>query len=74
MTIHVIQWLKNLVKLLPTVSWKAGYMPNKFVPLKKDAGKQDISQDISVGFCWLHLTRCYKRRCQHRISWIPSRS
>lgn len=50
MTIHVIQWQKNLVKLLPTVTWKAGYMPNKFVPLEKDAGKQDISH-----VCWFLL-------------------
>lgn len=43
MTIHVMQWQKNVVKLLPTVTWEVDYVPNKFVALEKDAGKQDIS-------------------------------
>lgn len=43
MTIHVMQWQKNVVKPLPTVTWEVDYVPNKFVALEKDAGKQDIS-------------------------------
>lgn len=50
MTIHVMQWQKNLVKPLPTVTWKVDYMPNKLVALEKDAGKQDISH-----VCWFLL-------------------
>lgn len=41
---------KNLVELLPTVTWKADYMPNEFVALETETGKQNISN-----LCWFLL-------------------
>lgn len=34
---------KNLVKLLPTVTGKADYVPNGFVAPEKEAEKQNVS-------------------------------